>query len=178
MPAAITIRSRSGASRTTTASRRSSPRSGARRGRARAKSGSSTAAASRRPESQDRPRREADRPRCQAVEISADDDPRQALADWMAAKDNPFFAPLARQSLLEALLRPRPGRSGRRHAGDQPGVEPGAAGRRWPRTSSTQFRPEEPGPHDLQLQVYQLSAGPTSATRTTSRTSPATIPSG
>ena len=41
----------------------------------------------------------------------------------------PVLRPRAGQSLLEALLQPRPRRSGRRHAGDESGDESGAARR-------------------------------------------------
>ena len=102
------------------------------------------------PESQDGPEREADAAWARSRwSCRAEDDPRHALADWMAGQGQPVLRPVAGQPLLEALLRPRPGRSGRRHAGDQPGDQPGAARRAGEGLRRAQVRPEAAGPHDL-----------------------------
>ena len=69
------------------------------------------------------------------IVLSPEQDPRQSLVDWMVDAKNPFFAPAAGESLLEAFLRPRPCRAGRRHAGDEPGFESGIAVGGWPSIS-------------------------------------------
>ena len=76
----------------------------------------------------------------------------------------------AGQSLLEALLRPRPGRAGRRHASDQSGHESRVARRAGRSLPGQQLRSEGAGSHDLPID-RPISSAPsrTATTRATSR---------
>ncbi len=91
--AATIIRSRSGASGTTTASRPSSPASAARRARWPTRSGSihnRGSAQAQNPKTGEnlKPTGLGSDP----LDLTADSDPRHALVDWMSSADNPFFA--------------------------------------------------------------------------------------
>ena len=114
------------------------------------------------------------------IEISPDEDPRQALVDWMVEPDESVLRQGAGQSLLEALLRPRPRRSRGRHAGDQPArPTPSCSNALAKHFVDSKFDLKHLIRDDLQLQRLPASApSRTSTTPTTSRTSRATIPSG
>ncbi len=86
------------------------------------------------------------RPRCRSKTIRG----RRWSTGW-PSQGQSVLRPGAGQPLLEALLQPRPGRSGRRHAGHQSGHEPRTARRAGPALHRQRLRPEGPGAHDLQF---------------------------
>ena len=92
------------------------------------------------------------------LELPADDDPRQALADWMTAKDNPFFA----RSLVNRYWKHFFGRGLVDPEDDMrvtnPADQPGTARRAGQALHRQRFRSEGPGADDLHARTtYQLS---------------------
>ena len=97
------------------------------------------------------------------------------LADWLTAKDNSVLRAGAGQPLLEALPRPRAGRSRGRPARHQPAQQPGTARRPGEALHRTQLRSEGSGARPSARRRSIASAWSrtptTPATRRTSRAS-------